>query len=218
MIFNTTLPTVLHLDLMRASKIKDPFFGNNHEEMKWISLCNVTYTKNLSFGNGGNGSYELVFEGIDTYSTVVFNKKELLTTNNSFVEYRVRLNNSDIKFGENNLLEVHIYSTSSFDKDGQQKRPMPFAYAQTRKAAYQYSWDWAPDLNTMGIWKDVYVVAYDELIVDYVWVRIRSLEKEEAVLNFAIALRSSSGKVFASYSIEISADGVVLATEKVSEL
>jgi hypothetical protein len=32
---------------------------------------------------------------------------------------------------------------------------MPFKYAHTRKACYQYSWDWAPELVTMGIWRDV---------------------------------------------------------------
>lgn len=47
---------------------------------------------------------------------------------------------------------------------------MPFVYAQTRKAAYQYSWDWAPYLNTMGIWKPAYLITYTHAI-DYVWAR-----------------------------------------------
>jgi hypothetical protein len=31
------------------------------------------------------------------------------------------------------------------------------AFGHTRKASYQYSWDWAPYLETMGIWKKVYI-------------------------------------------------------------
>jgi beta-mannosidase len=149
----------------------------------------------LTFKPQNNKTYELVFEGIDTYSTIFFNKKELLATNNSFVEYRVTLDKRDIKFGENNLLEVRIYSTRPFDSSGQAKRAMPFAHAYTRKPAYQNSWDWGSSLNTIGIWKDVYVVAYEDLLIDYVWVQLRSLSEREATLNFAIAFRSSTGRV-----------------------
>lgn len=38
---------------------------------------------------------------------------------------------------------------------------MPFDYAHTRKPCYQYSWDWAPFMNTLGIWKNVYLEMYD---------------------------------------------------------
>lgn len=48
---------------------------------------------------------------------------------------------------------------------------MPFKYAHTRKACYQYSWDWAPLLITMGIWKDIEIQFFDEVRIDYVWAR-----------------------------------------------
>ncbi len=65
---------------------------------------------------------------------------------------------------------------------------MPFAYAHTRKPGYQYSWDWAPYLNTLGIWKKVYLESFNEVKIDYVWARTRSINKDKAVVNFAIAL------------------------------
>jgi beta-mannosidase len=65
---------------------------------------------------------------------------------------------------------------------------MPFVYAHTRKACYQYSWDWAPYLNTMGIWKGIRLESFEEVKIDYVWVRTRSISKERATVNFAIAL------------------------------
>ena len=60
---------------------------------------------------------------------------------------------------------------------GQQTNPMPFQYAHTRKPGYQYSWDWAPYLNTIGIWKNVSLQSFDEVKIDYVWVRTRSISK-----------------------------------------
>ena len=59
-----------------------------------------------------------------------------------------------------NKLEVRINSTKSHDQQGQAKNSMPFEYAHTRKACYQYSWDWAPYLNTAGIWQPVYLESF----------------------------------------------------------
>lgn len=38
---------------------------------------------------------------------------------------------------------------------------MPQNYSFTRKAAYQYGWDWGPRILTMGIWKEVKVKLYN---------------------------------------------------------
>ena len=63
---------------------------------------------------------------------------------------------------------------------------MPFKYAHTRKACYQYSWDWAPQLVTMGIWRDVELKLWSGIRFDYVWVRNKIITKSKAVLNFAV--------------------------------
>lgn len=81
-----------------------------------------------------------------------------------------------------------IKSSNPVDSVGQGKDSMPFAYAHTRKPGYQYSWDWAPYLNTLGIWKKVYLESFNEVKIDYVWARTRSINKDKAVVNFAIAL------------------------------
>ena len=67
---------------------------------------------------------------------------------------------------------------------------MPFKYAHTRKACYQYSWDWAPELVTLGIWRDVQLTFWRNVRLDYVWVRNRIITKQKAVLNFAVKLRN----------------------------
>ena len=67
---------------------------------------------------------------------------------------------------------------------------MPFEYAQTRKACYQYSWDWAPQMNTLGIWKDIYLEFFDKVKIDYVWIRLQSLKSQLANLDFAIKINA----------------------------
>lgn len=68
---------------------------------------------------------------------------------------------------------------------------MPFQYAHTRKASYQYGTDWAPYLNTMGIWKGVHIDSFDGLKIDFVWARNRYIDKEKAIINFAISIELS---------------------------
>jgi beta-mannosidase len=123
---------------------------------------------------------------VDTYSDIFLNGQRVLITENAFIRYNANVKQV-LKVGVN-LLEVKINSTNERDNSGQQKNAMPFAYAQTRKACYQYSWDWAPYLNTLGIWKGVYLQSYQEVKLDYVWVRTRSISKERATVNFAVAL------------------------------
>jgi beta-galactosidase/beta-glucuronidase len=59
---------------------------------------------------------------------------------------------------------------------------------------------------------------YEELIVDYVWVRLRSLTKEEAVLSFVIAFRGNSGNVSEMFSFQLSDNETVFVTQKVTAL
>lgn len=65
---------------------------------------------------------------------------------------------------------------------------MPFQYAHTRKACYQYSWDWAPYMNTMGIWLPVSLIFFNEAKFSYIWIRNDKLTQHEAILDIVIAL------------------------------
>ena len=89
---------------------------------------------------------------------------------------------------------------------------MPFVYAQTRKACYQYSWDWAPYLNTMGIWKGVRLESFQEIKIDYVWVRTRSISKERATVNFAIALEWQVKQLEGDYVFKVTLDNNEIAS------
>ena len=84
--YNVTIPSTFHLDLLKHDQIEDPFFGNNYPSLHWVSECYITYSTNISFDSHmGQQHIELVFEGIDTYSTISFNDKEVLTTKNAFI-------------------------------------------------------------------------------------------------------------------------------------
>lgn len=76
-----------------------------------------------------------------------------------------------------NNLQIRFYSSAAYDvaeasklkqKEGFE---LPANYSHTRKAAYQYGWDWGPRLLTQGIWKDVYVEYYNDTFLEDISVR-----------------------------------------------
>lgn len=127
-----------------------------------------------------------------------------MITNNSFREYS-QIVNEHLRKGINELI-VEIKSTKQFDEEGQRKNGMPFKYAHTRKACYQYSWDWAPYLNTLGIWKNAYIESFDDLQFNYVWARNRYIGESKAVINFAVALDIPE-KIEGNYKIVVKYEG-----------
>ena len=49
------------------------------------------------------------------------------------------------------LAEIHIIWCLLFNEEYDFN--LPANYSFTRKAAYQYGWDWGPRILTVGIWK-----------------------------------------------------------------
>ena len=43
-----TLPTTLHLDLLKEKLIEDPFYGANYPKVEWVSECTIKYSKVFS--------------------------------------------------------------------------------------------------------------------------------------------------------------------------
>ena len=59
-----------------------------------------------------------------------------------------------------NTLRVEFTPTSKIEE--RKKKQIPYQLSDedrvfTRKAQFQYGWDWAPTFNTFGIWRDVYL-------------------------------------------------------------
>ncbi|PVF95284.1 glycoside hydrolase [Serendipita vermifera] len=87
------IPTGVHEQLLQLSRIPDPFVGLNEHRVQWIGeeewafKTRFTATPDMK----AFSHIDLVFEGLDTYSTVQLDGHTILKTNNMFVPYRVNL-------------------------------------------------------------------------------------------------------------------------------
>jgi len=153
-----TVPGTVHTDLVNAGKIPDPFIGTNEKQVQWVEnedweyRCKFTPSKELL----AQKNIRLVFEGLDTYASVYLNSELVLETDNMFRSWR-RDVKQQLKKGSN---ELRIVFASAVRKGKEAAAKLPYTLPGdekvfTRKAQYQYGWDWGPRLVTCGIWKTV---------------------------------------------------------------
>jgi beta-mannosidase len=94
-----------------------------------------------------------------------------------------------------NTLRIHFYSPVAKGLAKQAKSghiiPAPNEKAPenkqssiyTRKAPFHYGWDWGPRLVTSGIWRPVYVEAWNHAAINDVYVVTKTIDKCLATMN-----------------------------------
>src|SRR6267142_4677285 len=168
--YPASVPGCVHTDLLDNKLIDDPFYRDNEQKLQWIGKTDWEYQTsfNLTTEIFARKNLELVFAGLDTYADIFLNNEPLLSTDNMFRTWRVdakRLakagaNTLRIRFRSpiNEVLPLMArmnYELPASNDQGEKTSP------HTRKAPYQYGWDWGPRFVTSGIWRPVSLEAWD---------------------------------------------------------
>uniref|UniRef100_A0A8C1P6P8 Beta-mannosidase n=1 Tax=Cyprinus carpio TaxID=7962 RepID=A0A8C1P6P8_CYPCA len=164
------VPGCVHTTLQRQGFIsQDPYYRFNDLAYRWISLDNWTYTTSFSVPSHvrGKGKAVLVFEGVDTVSTISLNGLTIGKTDNMFRRYDFDV--TGLLKDEENVLQVWIMSAVTYASQRSHAHteyrvppdcPPPVQKGEChvnfiRKAQSSFSWDWGPSFPTLGIWKGV---------------------------------------------------------------
>ena len=204
--YNATVPGVVHTDLMANEIIEDPFFRLNERAAQWVDKEDweyiSTFTANAEILS--KECIELVFEGLDTYADVYFNDKLVLKADNMFRRWRVDIK-PHLQKGENKL-RVYFHSVVKIDMP--KWEALPFQYYRwqdqsadggllnrkisvfCRKAGYHYGWDWGPRLVTSGIWRPVYIEAWDTMRISDVFYNQKSVTAKRADIDVEFEILS----------------------------
>uniref|UniRef100_H2YWC5 Beta-mannosidase n=1 Tax=Ciona savignyi TaxID=51511 RepID=H2YWC5_CIOSA len=154
--------------------IQDPYYRFNDDNLKWIAESNWSYTRTFQVDNEVMAQREqwLVMEGIDTFADVILNGKTIGRTINMFLTYR--FNVTEILQKHFNMLVVGF--TSAVSKSKQCYSDLPYTVPPIcppdvqhgfchinviRKEQCSFSWDWGPGFATQGIWKPIYLSAFN---------------------------------------------------------
>ena len=159
-VFNIDVPGDVHKTLIEDAIIPDPFWAENYKQCDWVSRCDWLIYRDFTVDALFKGKkLELVFNGIDTYSSVRLNGVLLGSTENMFLQYVFDVTDK-VKYDEPNRIEVEIYSTrGAIEKCDSTGYFACFNVERifSRRIQCQFGWDWAPDLLSIGIWRDVYL-------------------------------------------------------------
>jgi beta-mannosidase len=199
-----TVPGCVHTDLLTHNLIDDPFYRDNEQKQQWIGKTDWEYETHFTVAREilQREHIELVFQGLDTYADVYLNETLVLNADNMFRTWRVDCKRA-LKIGDNTL-RVHFrspineilplmakikYQLPAPNDQGEKTSPY------TRKAPYQYGWDWGPRFVTSGIWRPVFLEAWSQARVTDLQIVTKQITPAAASLTATVEIEADrSGK------------------------
>ena len=155
--------------LMETGELPDPFFGDNEKLYQWIEEHEWKFRSTFYLSDKELRAESLVlnFPNIDTYGEVTINETFLGRTVNFFHPYNFEI--KEVAKSGNNTVYVTITPPTLYHKSRYENEsfhyPSPNDPAKikaaplTRKPQFQFGWDWALRMNTIGFSKPVQLIA-----------------------------------------------------------
>ncbi len=194
---NAVVPGDVHLDLLANKKIPDPFYRDNESRLQWIQNESWEYrtTINATPSLLAHTNLDLVFDGVDSPAEIYLNGAKVLSTNDSFITWRVSVKGS-LHAGENQLSVVFPSPMKSAQavasKDPWQPRTGTAEKTYIRKPAYEYGWDWGPTFVTSGIWRPARLEAWNNFRIADFAIHQRDISKSVAHLDAEVEVEASA--------------------------
>lgn len=190
--YPASVPGCVHTDLLSNKLIEDPFYRLNEKKLQWIGEKNWEYrtTFKLSQDILDKENIQLFFKGLDTYADIYMNNQLVLKADNMFREWAVdikrfaHLGDNTIRILFHNVFDVNIpkynnavFRLNAFPNNDQADVKISL---YSRKAGYEYGWDWGPRLITSGIWRPVMIEAWNTAKIDNMQVVQNTVNKNVA--------------------------------------
>jgi len=200
------VPGVVQTDLLQSHLIEDPFYRDNESRLQWIGASDWEYqtTFQIEAGELAREHVDLVFEGLDTFADVYVNDHAALQVDNMFRRWRIAAKPL-LRPGANVLRVVfHSPITKMLPYVKSQRYVLPAISTQnggneeniatapyTRKAPYQYGWDWGPRFVTEGIWRPIHVETWDSLRIENFHIHQERVTKDLAKVAVEVEVEAS---------------------------
>ncbi|MBI5154493.1 hypothetical protein HZA57_04575, partial [Candidatus Poribacteria bacterium] len=190
---NAAIPGCVHLDLMAAGRIPDPFTGKNEKECAWIEPQDWIYETTFKLPPEwqaalaeGAARAELHCQSLDTFASVFLNGEFAGENSNQFHPAVFDVGGR-LKAGGNGLL-VHFESalnrTLALERQhGRLEADFERTRVHARRPQAATGWDMAPRLSGCGIVEDVSLHLIRQARIKSVFVVINELSDECARLT-----------------------------------
>jgi beta-mannosidase len=200
------VPGVVQTDLLSNKLIPDPFDRDNEFRLQWIGLTDWEYQTvfQVDAASLGHDHVDLIFDGLDTLADVYLNDQAILHADNMFRHWRVSAKPL-LKPGPNTLRVVfhsavekmlpyvkslpYVLPSISTHNFGNEEDIATAPY--TRKAPYNYGWDWGPRFMTEGIWQPVRLETWDALRIDNFHIHHQKVSADSALITAELDIEAS---------------------------
>jgi beta-mannosidase len=167
-----TVPGCIHLDLLAAGRIRDPFDGDNEAAQQWIGDTVWRYSRTFLWEPTPAERHDLVAAGLDTLATVTLNGTVVAQTANQNRSYRWSVGHL-LREGENRIevtfdAPVPAAERAERENGGKRFHVNHHPYNALRKTASNFGWDWGIDAATSGIWKSIGIQSWSGVRIDSV--------------------------------------------------
>ncbi len=212
----TLIPGSIFNSLITAGQINQTDINTNPEKFVWVSEKPWVYRKVFDVPDQllSCDRVELVFDGLDTITSIWLNNKLIGRTNNMFIPFRFDVTPL-LKPQKNSLLVKFEPATRYAEK--LMSRYTSFSEpaltnphrAYIRKAQYQFGWDFCPPLPGCGIWRSVRLESIKKARIANLHVRTVECNQRHADLKIAIELdKTTKEEVLCRLSLSCSGQAI----------
>ena len=205
--FNADLPTDVHWALYRAGKAGHPYAGLNTPDMRWVEDKAWWFRKKFTVPKSFEGRYvRLMVEGTDYYGHYWLNGKYLGRSEGAFGAAKMAANGLRAT-GENELVVRVECAGYKLGKEG------GAAHASLVKSELWSGWKvGAYDMNTVGIWQPLRLVASGWPCLERPFVRTLSLGDNSASVRATVEVCSLED-LDVDYDVAVRIRGVGFETQ-----
>lgn len=148
--FDASVPGCIYQDLQNAGYIEDPYFGENSLHCEWVANRWWIYRTTFTVSEEDlRDTLKLTFHGIDYSAQIFLNGHKLGHHEGMYLPFEAIVNDYVLP-GEENILVCIVEHAPFAD-------PQPGYTSKTRylKARYNYKWDFAVRLVSLGLYDRV---------------------------------------------------------------
>lgn len=191
----TTIPSSIYTSLIEAGQIQQTDIDANPENFSSISEHPWIYRKTFDADNNllNCDRIDLVFDGLDTITSIWLNDKLIGKTNNMFIAFKFNI--TGLIKPKDNVLLVKFEPPNQYAKKLMEKytsfSESDFSNPHRiyiRKAQYQFGWDFCPSLPGCGIWRPVRLEGVKKARIADVQIRTVDCNQQYADIKITVAL------------------------------
>lgn len=164
------VPGCVHLDLMAAGELEDPYYRDNERQQFWVGETDWIYQRTFTVTPDllTHDTIRLRCHGLDTLAQISINGNVIGRADNMFRTWEFDVE-PYLRAGEN-AIRIRFEAPMPFVRRMDEERgPMPGwvepmrvnSGGWIRKEPCNFGWDWGPMLITSGIWRDIEILAWD---------------------------------------------------------